>query len=96
VVLVAGFLVLIILWLASLQNEPSTSLNSPAYREPEPTIEMTSKEGVIDKLESAIKAYDAATYKAKREAGEKLATAAKAVSEGCAETDQINDLYDPP
>jgi KTSC domain len=63
---------------------------------PSAVAEMTCEEGVIDNLESAIKAYDEATYKAKREAGEKLATAARAVSEGCTETDQINDLNDPP
>jgi hypothetical protein len=61
-----------------------------AYVKPEPTVEMTCKEGVIDELESAIKSYDEATYKAKREAGEKLATAARAVSKGCAETEQMD------
>jgi hypothetical protein len=64
-----------------------------AYVKPEPTVEMTCKEGVIDELEDAIKSYDEATYKAKRDAGEKLALAAKAVSEGCAETEQMD--YDP-
>jgi KTSC domain len=56
---------------------------------PSAVAEMTCEEGVIDNLESAIKAYDEATYKAKREAGEKL-------GEGCTETDQPNDLNDPP
>jgi hypothetical protein len=72
-----------------IMSEAPAPDHSPAIRqEPEPTIEVTCKEGVLEKLDDAIKAYDTSTYKAKREAGEKVAAAARAVTDGCSEMDQ--------
>src|SRR5262245_55012890 len=89
--------VLAVIVMAVLSPAPEHSPAAvPEKPTPTPTVEVTCEEGVLDKLESAIEAYHTSTYKAKREVREELATAARAVSEGCTETDQINDLKDRP
>jgi hypothetical protein len=83
--------VLAVIVVAVLSPAPEHSPAAvPEKPTPTPTVEVTCEEGVLDKLESAMKAYDTSTYKAKREAGEKLAAAAMAVRKGCEETEVVD------